>query len=597
MKQSFLSPTNAVRESRDSREEVFGVWDIAAFLMQNRKTILVFTAATVSAAVIYLLTAQPIFVASTSLIIDTSRGAELFNTVAMPSAMTSDQSRVESQMEVIKSDRVANSVIGRLKLDQRPEFASSPSVVERLLAWVTPTSRASASSGAGQEDPTNLREATSRFADKLSIRRIGQSLVIEIAFSSADSNSAAEIANATAESFIREIVEAKSRLAKEQGEWLSERLETLRQQAFEAARKVNSFRSVGDSQSSQDARAKLEELESIASSYRKVYDGFQHQYNETLQRISYPEADVRIISRASAPLGKSSPRTSLVLGFAIVLGGLSGTAFAAARASSDRAVRSLEQLSADVGVKPLGAINDLSDASVWRDWKLPWRSKNAATRGIADILNGIGGSRPAVSTRTDLRRIRTAVAALTENPGVMCIGVIACSAGDGSTTVAACLANDYAKSGARTILVDGCADSRTLSQELGGTAIEAQPNGQPESEAVIELGVLTLALLPSADSYLQQRETDRRLIERTTEVLKELRQKFERIIVDLPALFSSDQWKPFIPYVDQVIVVTAYGKTTIDEAKDGLVELHLAGGRVLGSVLNRVPAIVRKTWS
>ena len=224
----------------------------------------------------------------------------------------------------------------------------------------------------------------------MSIRRIGQSLVIEIAFSSANSNSAAEIANATAESFIREIVEAKSRLAKEQGEWLSERLETLRQQAFEAARKVNSFRSVGDSQSSQDARAKLEELESIASSYRKVYDGFQHQYNETLQRISYPEADVRIISRASAPLGKSSPRTSLVLGFAVVLGGLSGTAFAAARASSDRAVRSLEQLSADVGVKPLGAINDLSDASVWRDWRLPWRSKNAATRGVADILNGIG---------------------------------------------------------------------------------------------------------------------------------------------------------------------------------------------------------------
>jgi polysaccharide biosynthesis transport protein len=597
MTQSFFSPTNAVQESRDSREEVFGVWDIAAFLIQNLKTILVFTAATVSAAVIYLLTAQPIFVASTSLIIDTTRGAELFNTVATPSAMTSDQSRVESQIEVIKSDRVANSVVGRLKLEQRPEFAPSPSVGERILAWLTPTSRASAAGEAGQAAPTNLREAASRFADKLSIRRIGQSLVIEIAFSSADSNSAAEIANATAESFIREIVEAKSKLAKEQGEWLSERLETLRQQAFEAARKVNSFRSVGDSRSSQDARAKLEELESIASSYRKIYDGFQHQYNETLQRISYPEADVRIISRASAPLGKSSPRTSLVLGFAIVLGGLSGTAFAVARASSDRTVRSPAQLSVDVGVKPLGPISDLWEASVWRDWKLPWRTKSAATRGVADILGGIAGGRLSVSTRTDLRRIRTAVAALTANSEVMCIGVIACSDGDGSTTVAACLANDYAKSGARTLLVDGCADSRTLSQELAGTAVEAQPNGQPESDVVIELGVLTLALLPSANSYLQQGETDRRLIERTTEVLKESRQKFERIIVDLPALFASDQWKPLIPYIDQVIVVTACGKTTIDEAKDGLVELHLAGGRVLGSVLNRVPAIVRKTWS
>ena len=597
MKQPLCSSTNTVLASHDSREQVFGVWDIAAFLMQNRRTILVSTAAAVSAAMIYLLMAQPIFVASTSLIIDTTRGAELFNTMAMPSAMMSDQSRVESQIEVIKSDRVASSVIGRLKLEQRPEFASLPSVVERILAWITPTSRATAASEPGQANPTSLREAASRFADRLSIRRIGQSLVIEISFSSADPNSAAEISNATADAFIREIVEAKSRLAKEQGEWLSERLETLRQEAFEAARKVNRFRSVGESLSNQDARAKLEELESIAGSHRKMYDDFQRRYNETLQRISYPEADVRIISRASAPLGKSSPRTSLVLGFAIVIGGLSGTAFAAVRGSSDRAVCSPEQLSADVGVKPLGAINDLSGASIWRDWQLPWSGRNAATQGVAGILNGNLGNRLAVSTKTDLRRIRTAVAALTANPGVMCIGVIACSDGDGSTTVAACLANDYAKSGFRTILVDGCTGNRTLSQELAGTAIEAKPIGKPGSEAVIECGVLTVAILPSATSYLQQSETDRRLIERTTEVLKESRQEFERIIVDLPAVFSSDLWKPFIPYVDQVIFVTAYGKTTIDEAKDGLVELHLAGGRVVGSVLNRVPAIVRKTWS
>ena len=133
-------------------------------------------------------------------------------------------------------------------------------------------------------------------------------------------------------------------------------METLQQQAFEAARKVNRFRSVGDSLSSQDARAKLEELESIATSYRKMYDDFQRQYNETLQRISYPDADVRIISRASAPLGKSSPRTSLVLAFAIVLGGLSGTAFAAVRLTGDRAVRS-----------PEAAEHECRSNSPWRD--------------------------------------------------------------------------------------------------------------------------------------------------------------------------------------------------------------------------------------
>jgi succinoglycan biosynthesis transport protein ExoP len=584
---------------QESNDRVFGVWDIAAFLLENRKTITVFIAGTVSAAVVYLLLATPMFVATTSVIIDPNRGAELFNAAPMPPTMTSDQSRVESQMEVIKSDRVANSVISRLKLEQRPEFATGPSFVQTLLARITPTSTASAAGEAGPPDTTEFREVASRFAGKLSTKRIGQSLVIEIAFSSADPNSSAEIANEIAESFIRTIVEAKSKLAEEQGKWLSERLETLQQQAFEAARRVNRFRSVGDSLSSQDARAKLEELESIATSYRKMYDDFQRQYNETLQRISYPDADVRIISRASAPLGKSSPRTALVLAFAVILGGLSGTAFAAVRLTGDRAVRSLTQLSTNVGITPLGAINDLSEANVWREGKPRWFSRSATARDAAgDTLSRIAAGRLSASVKTDLRRIRTTIASLTAKADVLCIGVIACCEGEGSTTVATCLADEYTRSGARTILVDSCADSRTLSQELAaGTTTITQPDGRQESERAVGPGALTLALLPSAESYLQPGETNRLLMERTTGVLTQSRLEFERIIVDLPALLSSDHWKLLIPYVDQVIIVVDFAKTTVDQARDGLIELNLAGGKALGAVLNRVPAIARKTWS
>ncbi len=60
---------------------------------------------------------------------------------------------------------------------------------------------------------------------------------------------------------------------------------------------------------------------------------------------------------------------------------------------------------------------------------------------------------------------------------------------------------------------------------------------------------------------------------------------------------SSDHWKLLIPYADQVIIVVDFGKTTVDQTRDGLIELNLAGGKVLGAVLNRVPAIARKTWS
>ena len=248
----------------------------------------------------------------------------------------------------------------------------------------------------------------------------------------------------------------------------------------------------------------------------------------------------------------------------------------------------------------LGAINDLSERSILRGWKLPRFGRRGSERGAAGTLRGIAGGRLDPSTKNDLRRIRTSIAALTDNPDVLCIGVVACSDGEGATTVAACLAHEYARSGARTILVDGCADSRTLSLALAaGTTTKSGSNGRLGSEPAAGPSgpALALALLPSAESYPQSGESNRRLMEGVAQVVSESRLKFERIIVDLPAVLSSGQWKSLGPYVDQVIVVVDFGKTTIEEADDGVIELNLAGGKVLGAVLNRVPAVVRKTWS
>ena len=176
-------------------------------------------------------------------------------------------------------------------------------------------------------------------------------------------------------------------------------------------------------------------------------------------------------------------------------------------------------------------------------------SAGAATaRGAAGILRGISG-RPAErfdEDRSSKDKNKYRVADRQSGGSVYRRGRV--FERRGATTVATCLANEYARSGARTILVDGCADSRTLSQELAaGKTIKAKPKGRQESEPAIPPGALTLALLPSAESDLQPNETNRRLIERMAEVISESRLKFERIIVDLPALLSSDHWKRSFP--------------------------------------------------
>src|SRR5690606_13723424 len=57
----------------------------------------------------------------------------------------------------------------------------------------------------------------------------------------------------------------------------------------------------------------LEELETTAETYRRIYESFLQAYTASVQRQSYPVSDVRIITPATAPLSKSSPSGSLIV--------------------------------------------------------------------------------------------------------------------------------------------------------------------------------------------------------------------------------------------------------------------------------------------
>ena len=61
------------------------------------------------------------------------------------------------------------------------------------------------------------------------------------------------------------------------------------------------------------AQVALRELESTAQSYRAMYDSFLQRYAESVQQQSFPISDARVIAEASPPLGKSGPKTWLIL--------------------------------------------------------------------------------------------------------------------------------------------------------------------------------------------------------------------------------------------------------------------------------------------
>ena len=80
------------------------------------------------------------------------------------------------------------------------------------------------------------------FADRLKVNRVGVSRVIEIDFSSRSPQRAAQIADAVADAYIADQVEAKQNANRVASTWLQERLQQLGEQSTLADREVLAFK-------------------------------------------------------------------------------------------------------------------------------------------------------------------------------------------------------------------------------------------------------------------------------------------------------------------------------------------------------------------
>jgi succinoglycan biosynthesis transport protein ExoP len=211
---------------------------VLAFLRRQFPVILFVLVLTFGLGAVYLFTTPPRFTGQASLIIDT-RKVQLFQQQSVLGDVPVDSATVESQVEILRSENIALSVIKDLHLAADPEFAGGAggligtllAVIPRLFARENPKS---------EFELTRLALAT--FSGQLGIKRVGLTYVIEIGFQSVNPERAAQIANAVAEAYIVDQLEAKYQTTRRAAVWLQDRLKELRQQASTAERAVVDFK-------------------------------------------------------------------------------------------------------------------------------------------------------------------------------------------------------------------------------------------------------------------------------------------------------------------------------------------------------------------
>jgi exopolysaccharide transport family protein len=228
------------------RSDQAGLGDLVNFtlgLLRRQYALILFvTAFAVMISLIYLRVTPPTYTGQVKVLFENPK-AQFVRQQSVLAEMPIDNAQLETQIQILKSKTIATSVIDQLRLADDPDFKASGrsllSVLRDIRGWF---GSAPADVQVGQQD-VPMDGLVAAFNNRLSAVRLGYSNVIEITFSASNAKRAAEIANAVAEAYVTDQLNAKFEANRIATSWLQDRLKALGEQALMAERAVNAFKS------------------------------------------------------------------------------------------------------------------------------------------------------------------------------------------------------------------------------------------------------------------------------------------------------------------------------------------------------------------
>ncbi|MCP8939760.1 Wzz/FepE/Etk N-terminal domain-containing protein [Alsobacter sp. SYSU M60028] len=277
----------------------FDLSGLVQLLLRQKWLIGMVIAASLALGVAYLLFATPKYTAEASVILDSRRVQVVQPTNEMPqSEGLVDAGLVESQVETIRSERIARAVVEQLKLTEDEEFiGSGPGLwrqikngVKSLLGLMEPHEPG---------DSPELLAALDTFDTNLKVRRVGVSFVASIAFTSESARKSAQIANAIANAYIDDKLTFRADTMRKASSWLEDRIRELRAQSTAADRAVEAFKTENNivdaggkvlaDQQIADLSAQLAIAKSDAAAARAKVDRIDELNKNGMQEAALPE--------------------------------------------------------------------------------------------------------------------------------------------------------------------------------------------------------------------------------------------------------------------------------------------------------------------
>lgn len=753
------------RQGKDLPPEYISFRDIWSFLRRHLLVLTLMTVLGTALGALYIAETQPTYSSIARIVIDREQ-ARIASQDASTGTIIIEAAEIASEVEIVKSEAIARSVIKELNLTEDPEIRASTS-------WRSAVRRAFAAVGtlfAGSAEPVDgpaaapdeediMRRTMAGFLGRVSVRRVGQSYVLEIGYTSTDPVKAARAANAIANTYMRSTLDAKSAIVARGADWIQDKLIEIGKQAREAALSVEQFRNGNDIEqvgtaASLDqqqlaeisaqllaaqastaseaarletinrllggdladgyvaealnnaeinrlrgelgaarsrlevlggrygadsgparavhdeiarlegqirsellriqgvykagldtarareallqaqlegvkggvsqknlARVELTELESRATTYRRMYESVLQQLIVTLQKQSFPIGDARMVTAATPPLAKTWPKTTLIIPLSLMLGFAGGLGLAGLRDLLDRRINSGERLGRELGLPTLGYV-PFTRFRASRVAGVP-AEPAAALRYVLDA--------PYSGFSEALRGVKNSIDAAFPANGPIIVGVTSVGIGEGKTTIATNLAQLYSNEGVAVVLVDASFTSPNVSRlaKGRGAALGLSVYGAPTVPAVTgDDGDDGSALHTPSEGNLAVRErsvvwheagpslADSPVLPVLTvdqikqaahpghryghlpalkQQLETLRGRYNVIIVDLSTFATSADTRVISAYLDGILVVLGNRrKMTVEWLAGALATYGKSRVGVLGVVFNRT--LSQRSW-
>jgi polysaccharide biosynthesis transport protein len=351
---------------------------------------------------------------------------------------------------------------------------------------------------------------------------------------------------------------------------------------------------VTGSQTTNKAQIELRQLESAAQTYRALYDNFQQRYTDSVQQQSLPMTEARVITRASPPLMKISPKSSLILAAGTMGGLVLGLGLALLREIADRVFRTGKQVEARLGTECLAIVPTIKPGK---------KAGPVDTRVVADLavsriiapnvgLLGYVVDSPLSAFSESMRAVKLSVDLVGAAKSNKVIGITSSLPNEGKSTIAASLAQLSSDGGARVILVDCDLRNPSLSQKL---VPEATPglidviNNPASLDKVIWSDRSTrLSFLPVGTRSRLMHTSEILASDAMKRLFNRLRESYEYVIVDLSPLAPVVDVRSATHLLDSYVFVIEWGKTKIHVAEHALNTARGVYDNLLGVVLNKV---------